>query len=169
MRTSSPPYPALFNPVNAVGMTFTVLPALTSVTVATTSSPVLSSSVTSGMAGHHGIDVDRERCRLLPQLKTPMLEDLERPAIRLLARLEHQDDIVAWRHGHEQLGGAQEHRHVQVVTTSMHRAAQLGAVGKVCSFVERKGVYVRPQNANSSGARCAVHSNRDSIGRMDLR
>jgi hypothetical protein len=53
----------------------------------------------------------------------------------------------------EHLGRAQKHRHVQVVTTSVHGSAEFRRVRQTCSLTEGKRIHVGPENTDPSGAR----------------
>src|ERR1035437_7317545 len=70
----------------------------------------------------------------------------------LLAGLEHAQDTAGEARPtlDEQVGGAEEHRHVGVVTAGVHHAVDLGAEFQPGFLGQRQGVHVAPQQDGRS-------------------
>ena len=83
-----------------------------------------------------------------------LLDHPSGPVEALLAGLEHEHDVAGegGAPGVQQVGGADQRRHVQVVPAGVHHAVDLAAVGHVELLVHRERIHVRPQQHDGSMA-----------------
>ena len=113
------------------------------------------------MAVVAGDDVDRvRRDRALAGDVEEALGDHRFGTARaLLARLEHEDhvagEVVAGRA--EQLGRADEHRHVQIVAAGVHRTRHRGRVLQARLLLHRQRIHVAAQQHRAARPAAAQH------------